>query len=195
MARTKRVVEEEEKTEKEGASAKKKVEKKRLSTVPLVIGPNAGKEGKASLLIEVDASSGGYGGDTGAIGRLNFQSSSEDTFTVDLRGREHDAKIVPCRAMVVVSVGHDEAKIESVVSEYVQLSNSRDALAAFRGDAVVAGEYDDTYRYYEGDVDVNLRRGREDVDHDDRGASTNDKDAKKKGRQTKKSRSSSTKKK
>lgn len=166
----------------EGAVKKKAAPKEKLTTLPLVIGPNAGKEGKSTLLIEVDTSSGGYGGDTGAIGRLNFDGSGE-IFTVDLRGREHDAKIVPCRAMLAVSVGHEEAKIESVSSEYVQLSNSRDALAGMR--QVVSGDYDDSYKFYEGDVDVNARsrNGQDDDDgakRQENAAGTTKRDAKKK---------------
>lgn len=145
---------------KEG-DAQKRLSKKKpvlLRELPLTMGQSVAKEGKQSLLVEVKASRGGYEGDTGAIGRLNFKEMSDGgAFSLDLGGREHDARILPSRAMFVVSVGVEEAKIETVVSEYASLTNSRDALTAFGEGAVVHGDFDDSYRYYEGDVDVNRR--------------------------------------
>lgn len=145
---------------KDGDAPKRTNKKKPvlLRELPLTMGSSIAKEGKHSLLVEVEASRGGYEGDTGAIGRLNFRELSHgEAFSLDLGGREHDARIVPSRAMFVVSVGVEEAKIETVVSEYASLTNSRDALAAFGEGAVVHGEFDDSYRYYEGDVDVNRK--------------------------------------
>lgn len=127
---------------------KKKAKKEGYAAeLPVTLTASAGKEGKQAVLVAVDE---GFGGDTGAIGRLNFKSSG---FTLDLRGREHDAAIKPSRTLCVVAVTGDEAKLEVVVSEYVELSNSRDALAAFG--AVVEGEMDDD------DRDVNAQRDEE----------------------------------
>lgn len=115
---------------------KKKKPKGYAGELDVTLSASAGKEGKQAVLVSVDE---GFGGDTGAIGRLNFKSSG---FTLDLRGREHDAAIKPSRTLCVVAVTGDEAKVEVVVSEYVELSNSRDALAAF----VVQGDEGDDRR-------------------------------------------------
>ena len=60
----------------------------------------------------------------------------------------------PCPTMLVVHAAGDEAKIEAVLSEYVTLKHTRDARAD-RGYA--AGDFDDGYRVYAGDVNVNAR--------------------------------------
>ena len=40
--------------------------------LPLTLGPSAGKEGKSTLLLELDTRAGGFGVDMGAIGRASF---------------------------------------------------------------------------------------------------------------------------
>ena len=73
--------------------------------VPLVLAPTCGKEGKATLVVELDARAGGFGNDTGAIGRASFpRVGGRRKFRLDLRGQEYDAQIRPCPTMLVVNV-------------------------------------------------------------------------------------------
>ena len=136
---------------------KKKPEATFAGRLPLSFGSGAAREGKATLLVELDGRAGGFGVDTGAIGRASFPKvDGKRAFRLDLRGQEYAATIRPCPTMLVLNVAGGEAKVESIVSEYVTLKHTRDAT---RDDAIIDGDYDAGYGTYAGDVDVN-RKGR-----------------------------------
>ncbi|KAJ1452576.1 hypothetical protein M885DRAFT_526297 [Pelagophyceae sp. CCMP2097] len=133
--------------------------------VPLVLTPNAAREGRNTLLVELDARAGSLARDTGAIGRASFPRGSSG-FVLDLRGQEYVASVRRSNTFMIVSVGAAEAKIECLLSEYVDLDHTRDALATLGDGAVLHGELDEGYRHFHGDVDVN-RRQRAGKDGDD----------------------------
>ena len=136
----------EKKTEKKPAAAKKKKKGLPSAAVPVMLGSGAAKEGHNTLLVEVDAVN--LGNDTGAIGRLNIK---DEKLRLDIKGYEHDASIVPCRSLFVVSVNSEEAKIESVISEYAKISSTSDGLRHITN-AVREGHLGDVHF---NDIDVN----------------------------------------
>mmetsp|Transcript_3988 Transcript_3988/g.5602 ORF Transcript_3988/g.5602 Transcript_3988/m.5602 type:complete len:265 (-) Transcript_3988:58-852(-) len=131
------------------------ISKKMPDSIPLTITANAGKEGKQSMIVEL--ASVELANDTGAIGRLNLRG---DDLRIDVKGFEHAANIRPCKAMLLVSLGAEEAKIDSIVSEYVAITRTDDALAYLGEAAVVHGEVDDSFHKFQNDVDVNARQSK-----------------------------------
>lgn len=132
--------------------------------VPLTLAPNCGKEGKATLLVELDSRAGGFGNDTGAIGRASFpRVDGRRAFRLDLRGQEYDARLRPCATMLVVNVSNAaEAKVECVLSEYATLSHARDAMG---DDAIVStGALDDERHANDADVNAKARKRKGDDD-------------------------------
>ena len=113
--------------------------------IPFVLAASAGKEGRSSLLLELATVDLKH--DTGAIGRANVK---EDSLRVDLKGLEHDAALLACPAILLVSIGAEEAKIEAVVSEYADISKTADGMRLMTG-----GQLDDSYRHFHNDIDVN----------------------------------------
>ena len=59
-------------------------------------------------------------------------------------GQQYTGEIVPCSTMMIVSVGNTEAKVESVMHEFCQISKKRNVLHAIKG-VVVEGIMDDSY--------------------------------------------------
>lgn len=113
-----------------------------------------------SLLAQLD-NEAGFDGGIGAIGRLSVRGDRD--LTIDLRGRQYKTVVRPCASFLIVAA-HDqrEARVESVVDEFCELSDGHDIMAQLSG-VVLKGRMDkqDTFA---GDVDVNvvakLKRGR-----------------------------------
>ena len=145
---------------KKGGGKKKSQQELFSGTLPLVLTAGAGKDGKGTLLVEMGERAGGFGVDTGAIGRASFPKvDGKRQFRLDLRGQEYAATIRPCPTMLVLNVSGGEAKVETVLSEYVTLKHTRDA----RGDdAITEGHFDEGWTTYAGDVDVNAKSRKRD---------------------------------
>ena len=139
--------------------------------MPLVLTAGAGRDGKRTLMVELDSKAGGFGVDTGAIGRASFpRVDGKRKFRLDLRGQEYDATIRPCATMLVLNVAGAEARVETVISEYATIKHTHDATTA----------YDQDFGTYAGDANVNARRRRGDSDGSDSDAAPQKKKAKKK---------------
>ncbi|KAG8058100.1 hypothetical protein GUJ93_ZPchr0002g26701 [Zizania palustris] len=88
--------------------------------LPLII-PDKVQRSKA--LIECDGDSIDLSGDIGAVGRIvisNGPTGNQDLL-LDLKGTIYKSTIVPSRTFCVVSVGQTEAKIESIMNDFIQL--------------------------------------------------------------------------
>ena len=139
--------------------------------MPVVLTAGAGRDGKRTLMVELDSKAGGFGVDTGAIGRASFpRVDGKRKFRLDLRGQEYDATIRPCATMLVLNVAGAEARVETVISEYATIKHTHDATTA----------YDQDFGTYHGDANVNARRRRGDSDGSDSDAAPQKKKAKKK---------------
>ena len=139
--------------------------------MPLVLTAGAGRDGKRTLMVELDSKAGGFGVDTGAIGRASFpRVDGKRKFRLDLRGQEYDATIRPCATMMVLNVAGAEARVETVISEYATIKHTHDATTA----------YDQDFGKYAGDANVNARRRRGDSDGSDSDAAPAKKKPKKK---------------
>ena len=139
--------------------------------MPLVLTAGAGRDGKRTLMVELDSKAGGFGVDTGAIGRASFpRVDGKRKFRLDLRGQEYDATIRPCATMMVLNVAGAEARVETVISEYATIKHTHDATTA----------YDQDFGTYHGDANVNARRRRGDSDGSDSDAAPQKKKPKKK---------------
>jgi len=115
------------------------------------------KPNRSRILVEVEDRQGADGlssadlsGDTGAVGRLivgeRFNNSCYDVH-VDLKGALYGATMAPAPGtMCVVSVGASEAKVEAMVSAFMQLKEESTlamAEAVMEGDLTFADEDDD----------------------------------------------------
>jgi hypothetical protein len=139
--------------------------------MPVVLTAGAGRDGKRTLMVELDNKAGGFGVDTGAIGRASFpRVEGKRKFRLDLRGQEYDATIRPCATMLVLNVAGAEARVETVISEYATIKHTHDATTA----------YDQDFGTYHGDANVNARRRRGDSDGSDSDAAPQKKKPKKK---------------
>jgi hypothetical protein len=74
-------------------------------------------------LIECDGDSIDLSGDVGAVGRIIISNSpnGNQELLLDLKGTIYKSTIVPSRTFCVVSVGQTEAKIESIMDDFIQL--------------------------------------------------------------------------
>ncbi|KAF2943050.1 hypothetical protein DAI22_02g037600 [Oryza sativa Japonica Group] len=88
--------------------------------LPLII-PDKIQRSKA--LIECDGDSIDLSGDVGAVGRIIISNSpnGNQELLLDLKGTIYKSTIVPSRTFCVVSVGQTEAKIESIMDDFIQL--------------------------------------------------------------------------
>ena len=57
-------------------------------------------------------------GEIGAVGRLRCQGKD---ITLDLKGKIYTARILPCASFAVISVGDKEARVESIMSDFLEL--------------------------------------------------------------------------
>lgn len=136
------------------------LEKRQGEGIEIVIPPNiATVSSVCTLLVQIDGSDAGrldFEGMTGAIGRFG---ANENCVTLDLKGYQYSGPILPGPTAIILSVAKDgaSARIESVTDEFLVLEKSRDTMAQL--DAVVEGDLDDGYQYYE--EDVNKKSGKD----------------------------------
>eukprot|EP00249_Psilotum_nudum_P018739 c26939_g1_i1 orf=525-1751(-) len=90
------------------------------STLPLVVGD---KVHRSKVLLECEGDALDLSGDVGAVGRFSVSALYEKDVDVllDLKGVIYKAKIVPSNTFFVVSIGQSEAKVEALMSDFVQL--------------------------------------------------------------------------
>ncbi|XP_038894663.1 DNA-binding protein BIN4 isoform X2 [Benincasa hispida] len=89
------------------------------SRLPLVL---SDKVHRLKALVECEGTSIDLSGDMGAVGRVVVSdSSSKNELCLDLKGTIYRAAIVPSRTFCIVNFGQSEAKIESIMNDFIQL--------------------------------------------------------------------------
>lgn len=90
------------------------------SRLPLVL---SDKVHRLKALVECEGNSIDLSGDMGAVGRVvvSDSSSAKNELCLDLKGTIYRAAIVPSRTFCIVSFGQSEAKIESIMNDFIQL--------------------------------------------------------------------------
>ncbi|KAG5617402.1 hypothetical protein H5410_017226 [Solanum commersonii] len=105
------------------------------SRLPLVL-PEKVQRTKA--LVECEGDSVDLSGDVGAVGRIIVSDgpSGNHEMLLDLKGTIYKTTILPSRTFCVVSFGPSEAKVEAIMSDFIQLksqSNAYDAETMIEG--------------------------------------------------------------
>ncbi|KAH0690043.1 hypothetical protein KY289_017401 [Solanum tuberosum] len=105
------------------------------SRLPLVL-PEKVQRTKA--LVECEGDSVDLSGDVGAVGRIIVSDgpSGNHEMLLDLKGTIYKTTILPSRTFCVVSFGPSEAKVEAIMSDFIQLksqSNVYDAETMIEG--------------------------------------------------------------
>ena len=114
----------------------------------------ATSQGKSKVLFEIEGSGEAIDldGDTGAVGRWLAEGSR--SLKVDMKGVMYNARVVPCAGtVVIVSVGSDVAKVESIHREYVQLREDPNAMGGMENFGV-GSLFDADIGDESGDVDA-----------------------------------------
>ena len=108
------------------------------SELPLVMPRGGGRTGRTTVLVQADGAGDAFdvSGDVGAVGRL---TSSKSGLILDLQGHRYAGTIVPCATHLVVGIGKSEAKVESIVNDFVQLEHLESVIGAMGG-ALQGGE-------------------------------------------------------
>ena len=103
------------------------------SRLPLTA-PQRSKAG-TTVLLQLDGQHKvDLSGDMGAVGRLAV--AADGSVVIDLQGQRFEGPIVPCCSCAVVGMTASEARIESVVDDFVQLEHVQDVVAHMqRGNA------------------------------------------------------------
>jgi hypothetical protein len=92
------------------------------------------------MLVQIEDPHLDLSGDIGAIGRLSeLPGGAGDGFVLDLKGHQYGGTIVPSSTFLVVGFGNKEAKIESVVSDFVQCEHLANLVEGLSGRLSGAG--------------------------------------------------------
>lgn len=94
----------------------RRVKPRAASALPIVFGE---KVNKSKVLLECEGDTVDLSGDMGAVGRFNVDRNQE--LSLDLKGIIYKTIIVPSNTFFVVNVGQTEAKVECIMSDFVQL--------------------------------------------------------------------------
>lgn len=81
------------------------------------------KVNRSKALIECDGDSIDLSGDVGAVGRIVMSDgpSGSNEMLLDMKGTIYKSTIAPSRTFCIVSVGQSEAKIEAIMTDFIQL--------------------------------------------------------------------------
>jgi hypothetical protein len=91
------------------------------------------------VLVQVEDPKFDLSGDVGAIGRLT--TLPNEGLVLDLKGMQYAGTIIPCCSLAVVGMTGGEARIESIVSDFVQLEPLSNVLESLGG-ALTSGAVD-----------------------------------------------------
>ncbi|KAG0583640.1 hypothetical protein KC19_3G151200 [Ceratodon purpureus] len=95
----------------------RRIKPRAASTLPIVFGE---KINKTKVLLECEGDAVDLSGDMGAVGRFTVDRRDNDLL-MDLKGIIYKTTIVPSNTFFVVNVGQTEAKVEAIMSDFVQL--------------------------------------------------------------------------
>ncbi|XP_078440266.1 DNA-binding protein BIN4-like isoform X1 [Wolffia australiana] len=99
------------------------------------------KENLQKALVVCDDESVDLSGDVGAVGRvvISETGSRSHEMLLDLKGTIYKTAIVPSRTFCVVSFGPSEAKVEAIMSDFIQLKPHSNL---FEAETVIEGVLD-----------------------------------------------------
>ncbi|KAL0209372.1 hypothetical protein RCL1_007740 [Eukaryota sp. TZLM3-RCL] len=89
--------------------------KKTASEMNLVIAPRLATN---NYLFQIEDQTFTTAGDVGCVGRL--KCSEPDQLFLDIKGHLYSGTVIPSRTLMVVNVGGADAKIESLMSSYIE---------------------------------------------------------------------------
>ena len=69
----------------------------------------------------------------GASSKKGGKKEDGSGLVMDLKGGRHEGTMLRCNTLMVVSIGAQEAKVESMVSEFCRLGKAKDMLQQMRG--------------------------------------------------------------
>ena len=123
--------------------AKKKGKVKLASSMPLTL-PRTLKRGR-TMLVQIEDPHFDLSGDIGAIGRLTAiegrrGSLRNSGIVLDLKGHQFSGTIIPSASFLVVGFGGKEAKVESIVSDFVQCEHLANLVDGLSGSLVSGSE-------------------------------------------------------
>lgn len=117
-----------------------------------------------TLLAEIADSRLDLEGDVGAVGR--FSINEEDGLCcVDIKGQQYMGPSLNCATLMVVKFSQDEARVESVTHQFLQMKPSRDVISEMGGvvtEGSMGGDFFDSF--YE--QDANAERASHNSDDD-----------------------------
>jgi len=122
---------------------KKKGKVKLASSMPLTL-PRTLKRGR-TMLVQIEDPHFDLSGDIGAIGRLTAiegrrGSLRNSGIVLDLKGHQFSGTIIPSASFLVVGFGGKEAKVESIVSDFVQCEHLANLVDGLSGSLVSGSE-------------------------------------------------------
>lgn len=123
--------------------SKKKSKAKLASSMPLTL-PRTLKRGR-TMLVQIEDPHFDLSGDIGAIGRLTAidgrrGSLRNSGIVLDLKGHQFSGTIIPSSSFLVVGFGGKEAKVESIVSDFVQCEHLANLVDGLSGSLVSGSE-------------------------------------------------------
>ena len=116
------------------------------SSLPLVLPRRSLQGGNSTVLVQLEDSKLELEGDVGAIGRLTVLPN--EGLILDLKGVQFAGTIVPSCSVMVVGFSGVEARVESVVSDFVQVEHLSNVLESLGG-AMTSGLLDPSLLEFE----------------------------------------------
>ncbi|XP_024388665.1 uncharacterized protein [Physcomitrium patens] len=95
----------------------RRIKPRAASSLPIVFGE---KVNKTKVLLECEGDALDLSGDMGAVGRFTV-NRRDNELLLDLKGVIYKTTIVPSNTFFLVNVGQTDAKVESIMSDFVQL--------------------------------------------------------------------------
>jgi hypothetical protein len=104
---------------------------KLASSLPLTVARRSAAAASRTVLVQVEDAKFDLSGDVGAIGRLT--TLPNEGLVLDLKGMQYAGTIVPSCSLAVVGFSGGEARIESIVNDFVQLEPLSNVLESLGG--------------------------------------------------------------
>ena len=93
---------------------------KLASSLPLIL-PKQPKRNRSTMLVQIEDNNLELSGDIGAIGRLT--TLPNEGIILDLKGHQYGGNIIPCGSFMVVGFQPKEARVETIISDFVQVEH------------------------------------------------------------------------
>jgi hypothetical protein len=101
-----------------------------MSSLPLIL-PKQPKRNRSTMLVQIEDNNLELSGDIGAIGRLT--TLPNEGIILDLKGHQYGGSIVPCGSFMVVGFQPKEARVETIISDFVQVEHLANMIDSLTG--------------------------------------------------------------